>query len=431
LKQNVEVTQDLKRTVHDSRAELAVVFDLIARINSKFDLRSLLSTIMEAAELLMDAEASSLMLLDKESGDLIITVPTGPSGSEIFGKRIPGGSGIAGWVADHCKPLLVNDVSKDDRFLGDITDSDFKTRNLLCVPLVNSGNEVIGILEAINKKNNGKFDEVEITLFQMLANQAAISIEKERLVQEAIEKKRLEDQVNLARTIQLRYWPEHAPEIDGIEIAALIEPAFEVGGDYYDILKTGKGLTGLVVSDVNGKGVPAALLMASIRASLRALFEICTDPVTIINKLNQIIINDTEVDQYATLFFATFKSNGKVLEYVNAGHIPPVLLRKKSGLVERLKTGGPVIGFTDEIAYKNCEIKLEKDDILVIFSDGIVEAENASEDEFGEEKLVELIRSVSAKPAGEIARTISETVANYSSSEGHTDDETVLVIKVQ
>lgn len=425
----MEVSRGLKKTVHDSRAELSVVFDLIARINSKMDLRSLLATIMDAAELLMDAEASSLMLLERDTGELIITVPTGPSGSEIFGKKIPRGSGIAGWVAVNGKPLLVNDVAKDDRFLGDLTDGDFKTRNVLCVPMVNSGGEVIGILEAINKKRSGNFEEVEITLFQMLANQAAISIEKERLIQEVIEKKRLEEQISLARAIQVRFWPEHAPGINGIEIGALIEPAYEVGGDYYDILKSTAGLTGLVVGDVNGKGIPAALLMASIRASLRALFDSYSSPVDIINKLNQIIINDTEVDQYATLFFSTYNTSERKLSYVNAGHIPPVLYRKESGIMERLKTGGPVIGFTDEITYHSGELFLQKGDVLVIFSDGIVEAEDEKENEFGEENLIALIRQAADKPSKEIAALISAAVSEYSYAGGHSDDETILVVK--
>ncbi|TVQ14105.1 MAG: GAF domain-containing protein [Balneolaceae bacterium] len=425
----LQVSSGLKKTVHDSRAELSVVFDLIARINSKMDLRSLLSTIMDAAEVLMDAEASSLMLLDRDTGELIITVPTGPSGSEIFGKKIPRGSGIAGWVAANGKPLLVNDVTKDDRFHGDLTDGDFKTRNVLCVPMVNSGGEVIGILEAINKKRSGHFEEVEITLFQMLANQAAISIEKERLIQEVIEKKRLEEQISLARAIQVRFWPEHAPGVSGIEIGALIEPAYEIGGDYYDILKSTTGLTGLVVGDVNGKGVPAALLMASIRASLRALFDTCSSPVEIINKLNRIIINDTDVDQYATLFFSTYNTSDRKLSYVNAGHIPPILFRKDTGTIERLKTGGPVIGFTDEITYRSGELHLQKGDVLVIFSDGIVEAVDENEIEFGEDNLIELIRQLAEKPSKEIAALISAAVAAYNHAGGHSDDETILVVK--
>ncbi|MFN2373002.1 MAG: PP2C family protein-serine/threonine phosphatase, partial [Cyclonatronaceae bacterium] len=284
-------------------------------------------------------------------------------------------------------------------------------------------------LEAINKKRSGNFEEVEITLFQMLANQAAISIEKERLIQEVIEKKRLEEQISLARAIQVRFWPEHAPSINGIEIGALIEPAYEVGGDYYDILNSTSGLTGLVVGDVNGKGLPAALLMASIRASLRALFDMFSSPVDIINKLNRIIINDTDVDQYATLFFSTYNTSDRKLSYVNAGHIPPVLFRKESGIMERLKTGGPVIGFTDEITYHSGERYLQKGDVLVIFSDGIVEAEDEKENEFGEENLIALIRQAADKPSKEIAALISSAVSEYSQAGGHSDDETILVVK--
>ncbi len=157
------------------------LLELIGQINSNLEINEVLKNIIEAAKKITDSEASSVFLLDKESDELILTIPTGPVSDKIHGRRFPKDQGIAGWVATNSEPLIVNDVSSDDRFYGDFEPDVFITRNILCVPLKNQSKEVVGVLQAINKRGNVDYEEDELPLFQALAHQAAIAITNTRL----------------------------------------------------------------------------------------------------------------------------------------------------------------------------------------------------------------------------------------------------------
>ncbi|WP_234568402.1 histidine kinase dimerization/phosphoacceptor domain -containing protein [Rhodohalobacter sp. 614A] len=166
------------------REKVDLLLELIGNINSNLELKSVLLHIIEAAMKITDSEASSVYLLDETKNELILTVPTGPISEKIHGRRFPVTNGIAGWVARNSESQIVNDVSKDDRFYGDFEPEIFTTRNILCVPLKNQSEEVIGVLQALNKKEDAQFDESEISLFQVLAHQAAIAITNARLLEE-------------------------------------------------------------------------------------------------------------------------------------------------------------------------------------------------------------------------------------------------------
>ncbi len=222
------VTGEQARTIvpeHD-----ALLLDLIARINSTLDTKALLGTIMRAAEEMMDAEASSLMLLDRETHELQVAVPTGPVMAEVTGVRIPAGKGFCGWVVTNRKPLVVNEVQNDPRFYGDIID-DFHTANLICVPLHNPNGEIIGVLEAINRKGGLSFTDTDLPLFTALADHVAIALERARLYAEELERQRLEQQLTLARQIQQGFLPETMPRYEGVGLAAMNLPAVFVSGD--------------------------------------------------------------------------------------------------------------------------------------------------------------------------------------------------------
>lgn len=166
------------------RERVDLLLELIGNINSNLEIKSVLLHIIEAAMKITDSEASSVYLLDETKNELILTVPTGPISEKIHGRRFPITDGIAGWVARNSESQIVNDVSKDDRFYGDFEPEIFTTRNILCVPLKNQSEEVIGVLQALNKKEDANFDESEISLFQVLAHQAAIAITNARLLEE-------------------------------------------------------------------------------------------------------------------------------------------------------------------------------------------------------------------------------------------------------
>jgi GAF domain-containing protein len=223
---------------------------LIARINSQSSLDELLGSIMESAKKLNHAEASSLMLADDENKELIIAIPTGPAQAEISGLRIPQDKGIAGWVKTNNNPAIVNNPESDKRFLGEISKSSFKTKNLICVPLRNARGGVIGVLQSINHLDSDAFEEDDLTLLQALADQAALAIEKENYHQKEIKAQRVTEQLNTARNIQQQFLPTSFPQLAGYKLYGESVPALEVGGDYFDFFDFGDGRVGFVVADV-------------------------------------------------------------------------------------------------------------------------------------------------------------------------------------
>lgn len=203
---------------------LNLLMKLTGQINSNLDLDSLLLDIIKAVKLIMVSEASSLMLYDEETDDLVLSIPTGPATQAVSGKHIPKNEGIGGWVFTNQIPLIVNNVTEDERFLGDIAPEVFTTKNILCVPLLNQKEEIIGVIQALNKNGGNAFSEEEIPIFQALANQAAIAIENARLHEEQKQKMLLEQKLELARSIQAGFSPKQAPQIPGYQLPASPNP---------------------------------------------------------------------------------------------------------------------------------------------------------------------------------------------------------------
>ncbi len=410
---------------------LTLLVELIARINSTMDIESLLSAIMEAAQAIMDANASSLMMLDKETGELIITVPTGPARAEISGIRIPPGKGFGGWVATHGQPLVVTDAQKDPRFFGDISKSGFQTDSLICVPLRSSQDEIIGVLQAVNKQDGTCFTELDIPLFTALADQAAIAIEKERLHQESIQKQLLEQQLDLAHQIQDGFLPKQLPDYEGIGLAGMNIPATHVGGDYYDVIPLNDEQCALVVADISGKGVPAALLMATLRAALRAQVENRHPVEETIFLVNNTLVKDSPDEKFVTLFYGVLNATERKFTFVNAGHNPPILYDQNTDELRLLTVGGLLVGFLEDIPFESSCESLQPGQVMVIYTDGVTEAQNHAEEMFGEERLYELIRQHADVPAQTLMEHIYQSVVDFTEGAPQFDDITLVVMKVE
>lgn len=412
--------------IHDLRVEL--LLDLIGRINTRQGLTSLLDSVMEACKTITNSEAGSLMLLDRNEKELVVSVPTGPKKSEVTGKRIPIGTGISGWVARHREPLIVNDVSKDDRFHGEIRSDGFTTRNLICVPMVNDQGKLMGVIQAVNKKDGKDFLEEEIPLLMALANQAAICFEREYLHRKALDRERLDEQIKMARGIQYGFFPEIEPGLKSVDIAGSSQPAADVGGDYYDYIQLAKDRWGLAIADVTGKGVPAAMLMATIRAQVRSLADKIDSATETVAAINQALYKEAGDDKYITLFYGVLCDN--VLSYTNAGHCPPLLYDPEANTFSELREGGPILGFLDNITYKQGKLELMSGMVLVLYTDGVTEAEDAAGNHFGEERLRDSIRRYVAKDASVIKDGILNEINEFRGTFSRSDDETVVVLKV-
>ena len=412
-----------------SYCQRCLLLDMVGRINSTLDLESLLSAIMEAGQVIMEAEVSSLFLRDQDTGELIIAVPTGPAKAEISGIRIPPERGFCGWVATHCQPLIISDPQSDPRFFGEVSVG-FHTRNLICVPLNGSQGQILGVLQACNKRGKGSFTETDIPLFLSLADQAAIALEKERLQKESLEKQLLERELAVAAEIQKGFWPRQIPSYHGIGIAAFSEPATRIGGDYYDFIPVGEDHCALVIADISGKGIPAALLMATLRAALRAQLEASASVEETVYWVNNVLVRDTPQEKFATLFVGLLDHRRLELTYVNAGHNPPFLYDPQDGELKLLSVGGPIVGVFAGARFESACEKLRPGQLLVAYTDGVTEAGNPKAEMFGEERLEALVRQHANEEAEVLNGRIQQAVVKFSQGASQQDDVTLFVVKV-
>jgi sigma-B regulation protein RsbU (phosphoserine phosphatase) len=407
-----------------------LLLEMTARINSSTDLQSILLAIMESAEVIMEAEASSLITIDTKTQEMTIAVPTGPVSSEVMGIRIPPGKGICGWVATHGVPLIVEDVQKDLRFYGEVTGSGFSTKSIAAIPMHNSQGETIGILEVINRRDGSSFTEDDIPLLMALGNQAAIALERSRLQQDSMKKRLMDQELEIANQIQRNFWPKQMPVCEGIELTGVNLPAVQVSGDYYDFIEIDEDQCAIAIGDIAGKGVSAALLMATLRATLRAQVENNHPVDETISLVNNTLVKDTTPDRFATLFYGVLNTSKLEFTYVNAGHNPPFLYDNMSGEMKLLGEGGPIVGFLEDTVYTARTEKLRPGQVLVMYTDGITEAMNGDEEVFGEQRLIDVIRRYAEDSVGTLANRICRTVLDYAYDKPQYDDITLVLMKI-
>src|SRR5580700_9674827 len=248
---------------------------------------------------------------------------------------------------------------------------------------------------------------------------------------EMAQRERLNRELEIAREVQEHLFPQRLPPVQGLDYCGQCRPAREVGGDYYDFLELPGGKLGIAIGDVSGKGVGAALMMASLEASLRALAPVVEDPAELMNRVNSLVYEASSANRYATLFYAEYDPRSLQLAYVNAGHNPPVILRKPSagGQVLRLETGGPVIGILQQ-CYQQESFPLEPGDLVVLFTDGVSESMNVRDEEWGEDRLIEFAQTCHGLPAFEVmTRTLAAAEAFAGGASQH-DDMTLVVLRI-
>ncbi len=260
----------------------------------------------------------------------------------------------------------------------------------------------------------------------------------EELLRESREKSRLQSELAIASEVQRQLFPHSVPHVPGLEVYGVCKPARVVSGDYYDFLELGENHLGLVLGDVAGKGISAALLMAAIQSSLRAQTTNGFLPgrsdakkristAEIVTRLNRQLYESTSVEKYATFFYSVYDGNSRTLTYTNAGHLPPVVFRR--GTMERLGKGGTVVGLFSPVSYEEGDIQLEPGDVLLAFSDGITEPENVYGEEFGEERLLGVVQRALGSPPEVLVEEVYRSVSDWTGSPELQDDMTMLVAR--
>jgi sigma-B regulation protein RsbU (phosphoserine phosphatase) len=272
------------------------------------------------------------------------------------------------------------------------------------------------------------FTDDELAFAGALANQAIVALENAWLIEETIEKRRLEEELAIASAIQSRLFPKRLPEVAGYRLAARSTPTRHVGGDYYDAIELGDGRVLIAIADVSGKGVPAALLMSNVQASLRALCGPRMDLAANASRINDIIYSNTDFNKYATFFYGILDPERHELAYTNAGHNPPMLVRA-SGEIETLEAGGLPVGLMPGSAYESAAVDVRPGDVLVLYTDGVSEAADTGNEEYGTERLERLAREGAALEPGELLDRVYDDVFAFSAGMPQGDDITMMILK--
>lgn len=301
-----------------------------------------------------------------------------------------------------------------------------RTHSELVAPII-SNEEVIGVFDLESDELNAySNDDVEVLL--LLASQVAIIIEKSMLHEQLIEKQRLQAQLEIARDVQLQLLPPKDPQLEGFDISAYNFPTEEVSGDYYDWVRIYEDQIGIVIADVSGKGVPAALLMAFLRASLRAATHIGYSPHISMSKVNYLLWESIERNQFVTAFYGVLDATNRTLAYSNAGHNPPILM-EVDGAVHFETRGGVPLGMFRDSRYYEYYATIDPGQIFLLYTDGVTEATNYAGEEYGRDRLVDAVRRSRDLPAREMIDFLHHDLMEWTDGRNAPDDVTFFIVK--
>lgn len=313
---------------------------------------------------------------------------------------------------------------------GESTDGDWaplrRLGMVLALPLRQQGS-LCGVLCLGPKMTGQPYEPDDIEFLSALGNLALVSIRNSFLVEAQIESRRLEEEVRLARRIQTKLLPQHVPSLPSADIAAMAKPSRMVGGDFYDVKVLNGNRVLTAVADVTGKGIPASLLMANLQAALHVLFPMDMSLEEATGRINRVISENTDYDKFITYFHGILEGDTGTFQYVNAGHNPPYIVRA-DGMVEMLETGGLLLGVMAGASYERGTVSLNPGDIVFMFTDGVTEAMDKSEEEYGEDRLIECLKEHRRKPAAEIMQAVLEDVAAFTGPRAVLDDDLTMVV---
>ncbi|OGD10554.1 MAG: hypothetical protein A2Y86_02245 [Candidatus Aminicenantes bacterium RBG_13_62_12] len=389
-------------------------------------LNELLEHIMELISQNLPMDRGALLLREGSPEQLIPKVVR-INDKSLAGQKMQLSRSIVDMAFDQELAVLSQDAMSDPRFRARDSIITAQIKSAICVPLWNN-EKVIGIVYADRTALLDQFNEEDLRLLTLLANLAAVKIENARLVEKALENERMERELALAAQIQRDLLPQGSPRVEGYEIIGLNLPCFEVGGDYFDFLPIDEGRLGVIIADVSGKGVGAALLMASLRASLQSEISAGYDPAAMTSRLNNFVHRSSSSNSFITFVFCELNLKTGGVRYVNAGHNPPALFKSK-GALERLKPSGLCLGMFHSSKYEVGTAAMEKGDILILFTDGLTECRNKAGQEMGEQKIFDFLRRNSKRPASDLLKEIKAQFQEFTAGVMPFDDTTIVFIK--
>ena len=328
-------------------------------------------------------------------------------------------------VLNEKKSLLVKDTQMDDAFRERLSIVEQKVRTLITVPL-QTKDQIIGLIYVDSPFFVREFTLDDLNLLTVMANTAAIRIEHARLMEVEQAERMMSRDLEQAADIQRRFLPSAPPEVAGADVAGYNAPCRTVGGDYYDFFTYPNGRLAMVLGDVSGKGMPASLMMMGLQARVQALVDEPDDLGATMSRINKITCSKCPANRFITFFFCVMDPATGDVFYANAGHNPPFVVRS-NGEISMLPGGGPPLGILPSAPYAQEKAKLENGDVLVMYSDGVTEAQNPTEEEFGEDRFSDVLRENRDKSASDIVDAVNQAILVWEAG-GHAADDLTLVV---
>jgi sigma-B regulation protein RsbU (phosphoserine phosphatase) len=415
---NSDLICDLRR----KNIEAQSLYEVGKLLSGKLELEDLLILIIEQVINLVKANLATIYLVDPKDGSIKEAVSSGLPEGYRAKLSVKIGEGITGWVAKTGQSAVINDVNKDRHYIPLLPE----TKSEIAVPLLSRG-RVVGVFNVESEYLNAYSNE-DLALLETFASEAAVSIERALLYKQTMEQKSFKDELEIARRIQATFLPKESPQKQGYDISGLNIPSEAVGGDYYDFIDIVERQMGVAIGDVSGKGIGAALIMATFRASLKAEIRNNFAIRTILAKTNALLYESIERENYVTAVYGVLDVRNHIFTYSNAGHPPPLLFRANGEVVE-LSQGGYAVGMFRDSAYEEASVYLSPKDMLLLYTDGITEAFNDDEDEFGYKRMREAVTLGKDLSSKEIIQSIVDAVKKFKAPEKQLDDLTMILIK--
>ncbi len=410
--------------------KLRVLLEVSANLGKTLELDKLLPKIVDSLfGLFRQADRCFLIQTDEATGRLMPRVVKTRKPHEEMSARYS--KSLVRRCLESVECFLSDDASRDDRVVLSQSVVDFRIRSVMIVPLVTAEGKAFGVIQLDTQDRGKKFTEDDLKLLNCVAGQASLAMENAMLLADAVARERVKRDLELAHQVQLSFLPRSLPQVPGYDFGAHYEPALEVGGDYYGFVPLPGGRLALAVGDVAGKGIPAALLMAKLSSDARFCLLTEPDPARAISKLNDLLCEFTgQMDRFVTLALAVLDPAEHGVTLVSAGHNSPLLVRKrKPGFEAALptETAGPPLGVADGYAFESCTVTMEPGDSLLMFTDGVTEAHDRANRQFGTEGIqAALAAAGDSAPAEKVVESLVRAVEAHASGRSPHDDVTLV-----
>ncbi len=424
--EQISLILDNKKLYHRIRLESlkqGILTQIAEKMSATRSISGVFNAILDDVHTVLPYDACGVFLTTPNAITIEKFLQRGYDPRRLNPLKLKIGRGIVGRCIATNSAVSIRDVTREKRYVAGRQ----KTRSELCVPIA-SGNRVFG---AINIESNqiAAFSDDDQDFLLTVATQAGVLMERYDILKKIDLSDDFTDDIDKAESIQRSLLPQETPVASGIEFDISYMPCKQISGDFYDLTKRKKDIYSLAVGDVVGKGISGALIMSNFYAAYLNELGRDRDLTEIMARLNEYLTRDPDLEQQITFFLSYLDMKKGVLRFVNAGHPPPLLFHK-DGTFDRLEIGGSILGYDPSLKFDKGEIKLKRDDFLVMYTDGLVEAVGPAGQLFDESGLIEIVRTVLTKPAGEMAETIIDRIHAFSRKDSFDDDLTLLITRI-